>query len=288
MSIYTPNNCKPLSESKVEQQIRLGIQGYPGTGKTWAALTFPNPVVANLDRGLAAHDKRADVIEVPLYNPQWIRETMRLPAYHPSGLKDICIKWLETEATKLTPEQTLVWDGNTGLQNAYHKWYEANQTLFLTKQGNVNEFAEWTVKKKFFSEIMEIFKSLSCHVVYCCHEIDMKDKNGVNGPLYSGKIRPLLTGAFGDEIEGHFNNWFRAHAADKPADFTSLKADSVMKMWGMTIDEFRKFCDTFPRGTIYYWQTESDSVFDAKCSLVNFPRYVPARYETFSKYKRIS
>lgn len=283
--MYKPTGCKALNEIQSEQQIRLGLQGYPGVGKTWAALTFPNPVVVNLDRGLGAHQGRSDVIEVPLYDASFCRTID--PQFNPAKLKDVIIKWLETEARKLSPEQTLVFDGNTGLQNAYHKWFEANRMLFLTSGGQVNEFKEWTVKKTYYGEVMELFKTLACHVVFICHEVDQKDKNGPQGPQYSGKVRPLLTGAFGDEIGSHFTDWFRAHAVDKPPVWDMVKEEDVKKQWGISKSEYKAWCDAFPRNTIYYWQTESDSIFDAKASsLVGFPRYIPAEYKSFAKYRR--
>ena len=284
---YIPTGCKSLAETTQVPQVRLLIQGFPGTGKTWGGLTFPNPVVCNLDRGLGAHFGRADVIEVPLYDAKFVRESMKKPSYNPADLKDILLKWLETEAIKLTDTQTLVVDGNTGIQNAYHKWYENNKALFFTQSGQENSFKEWTVKKTYYGEVMEIFKTLKCHVVFICHEVDQKDKNGPQGPSYSGKIRPLLTGAFGDELGSHFTDVFRAHATDRPSDFSTLKADDIKKNWNMTIPEYQKWCMSFPRNTVYYWQTESDNIFDAKASsLVGHPRYVPATFESFSKYRR--
>ena len=70
--IYKPSGSINLSESQTKPQIRLGIQGPPGSGKTWAALTFPNPVIINLDRGLGAHAGRSDVIDVPFYSGSFV------------------------------------------------------------------------------------------------------------------------------------------------------------------------------------------------------------------------
>lgn len=281
-TIYTPPNCRTLASDCSKQQIRLGIQGYPGTGKTWAALTFPNPIVLNLDRGLGAHAGRADVIEIPFYQSSFSGGSS-------SELKDKLVSWLQKEAVKLSEQQTLIFDGCTSLQNAYHTWYAANQHMFLTRQGKVDDFAEWQVKKKYFGEVMEIFKALKCDVIFIAHEAARPDKPTTVGQPgeYRGKIRPLLTGAFGDEIVGYYSDWFRQHAADKPSDYSAIKPESLA-LWGMkTPQEFKAMADEFPRNTIYYWQTEGDDVFDGKCSsLVNFPRYIPANYKSFLKYAR--
>jgi len=278
--LYIPPGSRTLDKLTERPQIRLGIQGYGGTGKTWAALTFPNTIVLNLDRGLGAHVGRADVIELPFYDVNFCKTI--LPNYTPESLKDTILAWLYKYGMQLKPHQTLVYDGNTTTQNAYHFWFEKNKHSFVTRNGQLNEFAEWSEKKSFYAELLELLKALPCHLIYICHEAEKKEKSGV----YAGKVRPLLTGQVGDELLTHFTDWFRQLSADKPADFSSID-DTKLKLWGLTKKEFKDFCDSFPRNTIYYWQTEGDEIFDGKCSsLVNFPRFIPANYESFNKYKR--
>lgn len=276
---YVPPGCKKLSELTDLPQMRVGIQGYGGTGKTWTALTFPNPIVANLDRGLGAHTGRADVIEIPFYNDAFCRSIM--PNYTPAKLKDILQIWLSKEGKKLNPDQTLVWDGNTSMQNAYHRWYGENKVY--TQQGKEDDFAQWRLKTNFYAEIIEQLKFLPCHVVYIAHEAEKKEKDG----SYRGKIRPLLTGQFADELLNHFTSWFRQHASDKPADLDKYDAAKLAE-WGCTDKkEFKVMLDSYPRNTVYWWQTSSDSECDCKCSdLVGFPARLPASYEWFKKYQK--
>ena len=119
--------------------MRVGIQGFGGTGKTWAALTFPNPIVLNLDRGLGAHIGRSDVLEIPFYSQTFCKSM--LPKYAYSDLKEIILLWLRSEGMKLSPEQTLIFDSNTSLQNAYHSWFKANELqLALSKNGQIDSF----------------------------------------------------------------------------------------------------------------------------------------------------
>ena len=42
--MYTPKDAHNLSTA-IYRQIIFGLQGEPGSGKTFSALTFPNPVV---------------------------------------------------------------------------------------------------------------------------------------------------------------------------------------------------------------------------------------------------
>ena len=279
--MYTPPHAIPLDQV-TQQQIRLGIQGYGKTGKTSAALTFPNPIVVNLDRGLGAHIGRKDVVELPFWSNEFCAK-INSKHKNNSHIRDTLIQWLKSEGQKLEADQTLVWDGGTGTQNAYHAWYDNNR-VYSVKSGKEDEFAQWKLKIEFFAELCEEFKRLRCHVVYICHEADKKDK--ATGE-YTGKIRPLLTGQFQDQLVSHFSDWVRQLTADKPADFSKIQPETLYK-WGFkTQAEFKEMCDKFPRNTIYFWQLESDDVFDGGVSsLVNFPRFIPATYESFLKYSK--
>lgn len=277
--LYIPKGCKPLSEVVNIPQIRLGLQGYGGTGKTWAALTFPNPIVANLDRGLGAHIGRPDVHEVPFYDVSFCKSIM--PTYKLFNLHEVLKTWLETEGLKLKANQTLIVDSNTQIQNAYHAWFEENKFSYLNTAGKVDGFAEYKVKKQFYTEILELFKALPCHVVYICHESEASiGKN-------SGKIRPLLSGQVADELMTYFTDFFRQLTSDKPKDYTTVDA-ATCRLWGVTSGkELEEMFKQFPRNTVYYWQSEGDSNFDGKCSsLVNFPRFIPANFSSFEKYRR--
>lgn len=279
MPIYTPPGCISLDQIKDIPQIRLGIQGFPGTGKTWAALTFPNVIVANLDRGLGAHQGRSDVIDVPLYDMGYCKTVN--PGHKGLGsVKDTLMMWIEHEGRKLSPEQTLVWDGCSTTQKAYHKWVDENKltAAFLSKDGKFDARKEWGFKIKYFDELFEALKGLKCHLVFLTHETEKKEEDGG----YRGKIRALLSGQSGDQMVKEFTDWFRQLSMDKPKDFNEDKP-----LWGMNKSQFKEMCDSFSGNTVYFWQTEGDDLFDAKrSSLVNAPRFMPASYKSFQQYRR--
>ncbi len=282
--IYIPPNCYPLSDDKSKQQIRLGIQGFPGTGKNWAALGSPdgrqvgftNCIVANLDRGLGAFQGCAHIHEIPFYK-----------MYKPEELKDKIIEWLAREGPKFKENQTLVVDSLSALEQIYHSWYRANETLVAisAKTGKVNDFAEWNIKEAWFSELALHFKNIKCDVILLTHEIERADKPTTIGQpgTYTGKIRPLMTGKVGDSIIKEYTDWFRQHACKKPTD----PKDETLAAFRMTKQEFKAMCDSFVGDTIYFWQTQGDDLFNAKASsLVNPPLYIPATFGAFSKYQR--
>lgn len=276
--IYVPPGSNNLENVSLAQ-IRLGLQGFAGTGKTWGALTFPNPIVVNIDRGLGAHSGRKDVIELPFYNKEFSKKYW--PS-EPENIKEAVMVWLQKEAGKLTTNQTLVVDGLTGLESSYHTDFKKHP-VYSSNSGKLDPRVEWGLKLVYFGELCDLFNTLNCNVVFIGHESEKKDKDGE----YSGKIRPLMSGAFADKIVGKFTDWFRQLASSKPKDFATLNVDNLKRDWRMTIAEFQAMCNTFPRNTIYYWNLESDDTFDGKCSsLVNFPKYIPANYESFRKYMR--
>lgn len=271
---YVPTNTRPLNTAP-QQQIRLGIQGAPGTGKTWAALTFPNPIVIDIDRGLGAHQGRSDVIQVPFYDTDFVKTIL---PQQPYNIKDALTYWLEKEARKLEPDQTLILDGLTGLASNYHTIFKRHPKL--TDRGEVDYRAEWGLKIQYFSELTDILISLRCNVILISHEAEAKEKDGT----YRGKIRPLLTGQFGDQIVSKFTDWVRQLAADKP---TGVVAADKLANWNMTQAEFTAMTAKYPRNTLYFWQLESDDIWHGKVSsLVGFPRYIPANYESFIKWRK--
>lgn len=276
---YIPPNCRPLSADTSKQQIRFGIQGFPGTGKTWSSLGFPNPIVLNLDRGLGAHQGRSDVNEIPFYQQSF--------GGKPYEIKDKLVEWLGNHGPKFTENQTLVIDSLSSLEAAYHSWYKVNEMSIAvsSKSGKVNDFAEWQIKEQFFNEIHVLIKSFKCDVILLAHESERADKPTTIGQpgLYTGKIRPFLSGKFGDIIIREYTDWFRAHSCKKPTE----PKPETLAAFRMTAKEFKDMCDSFVGDTLYYWQTQGDDLFNAKASsLVNPPLYIPATFAAFSKYKR--
>lgn len=281
-SIYIPRGAICLKDIEIPQ-IRIFLQGDGGTGKTWSGLTFKNPVILSTDRGAGAHVGRTDVHEIKFYDKTFVRSICS-DSNDIVNVKMAILKWLDTEAQKLTAEQTLVVDNLTGIATAFHLYEEAHPT-YTKRTNTIDDFAVWKNKVDYFGEICSMLKGLKCHVVFIGHETPDRGKDGE----LNGKLRPLITGQFADQLRSHFTDYVRQLSCDKP-DFAKLddKAKSnIQAKWGMTFDEFKVMCDTYPRNTIYYWQTESDDLCNCKISsLVNFPRYIPANYQSFCKYLR--
>ena len=101
---------------------------------------------------------------------------------------------------------------------------------------------------------------------------------------------PLLKALFKGKCLVDFEMWFRTIRATPAFRVWMIDklSDKDLKEFGFkTKNEYKEMCDKFPRNTAYLWKLDSDDIFSGKVSsLVNFPTYIPAGYESFCKYLR--
>lgn len=291
-NIYTPKGAIPLNKEDYNFQLRIGIQGEPKSGKSYAALTFPNPIVISYDRGLISHIGRSDVLEIPFYSDSFVDSIVKRTALNyvdtnsgqqkvmPANRKDALIRWLATEGMSLTDKQTLILDASTGIEAAYHIQYWTSPKI--TQNGQVDAYGEWRWKIDYFTELAMLLKAVKCNVIYICHESPDRDKSGE----LNGKVRPLLTGQFVDQLASHFNNWFRAVTVGKPT--TKEKAEELKTKLGVDSATLTEWINSTPPscGTIYLWQTQSDNLAKCGTSLIGAPKFILANAESFNKYKK--
>jgi hypothetical protein len=273
---YTPPESTQLSN--LSTQIRLGIQGWPGSGKTCSALTFPNPIVCDFDNKLGYHRDRTDVHVLPFYSQEFYKEKLK-----GKNKRDAFISWLRNEALKLQPDNTLIIDSWTMLQAAIDSQIALEPEY--TKGGQLNEFSPWARKIDYSAAICELLKGLDCNVVVTFHEMSVRDEK--SGQLLD-KLLPLMQGKFLCQLQGHFTDWFRQHAIPK------IKYKSPGDTVG-TIVEIDAPNETNCPGKYklsnpveYFWQIQGDDTFDASCGTMrklqaNW-KFVPATFESFKKY----
>ena len=273
-----------LAEQEYSNAIRLGIQSPPGLGKTFAALTFPNPVVADFNKGLGAHVGRSDVIPVPFWDGKFCDSIhKRNGTLCPPNQKDAFTDWLLKEGTKLHKDQTLVIDSNTEVEAAFHIQYATDGGPPIGKNGTVDSYDEYKKKLAWYSYITQLIKNLPCLVVYITHETIEWDKQGDA----TGGAKPLLSGQAGDKIVGDYTDWVRQWAIAKP--ISDAAKGKMVEKYQLNDQEYLNWMSSTPdnHSTIYLWQTQSDEMFKLKTSnLFNAPKFVLANYSSFQKYKR--
>lgn len=261
--------CTQNLKTQTQPRIFLGLQGEPGTGKTTSALTFPNPIVLDLDGGLTGFVGR-DIPVVPMHDHNWVCEYEK-GKFKPSPVpkaqanrRDAILHFLTVDAVKIDVEQTLVVDSWTALQDAHDRQTE----LFpkLTKAGQVDEYDFWDQKLTYSRTVLAALKALRCHVVVTHHESRIRDPE--TGELKE-KVQPLMQGRFAQELKRFYPNYFRCIAR---GEITA----GPTKLGTIT-------------GAKYFWQIRTDPIFDAKCSRpLDKTILVPATFQDNFSYQQPS
>lgn len=244
--MYTPSH----STTSATGHLRLGLQGYPGTGKTTGALTFPNVFALDFDHKLPSGVPSTNFWDPavvdrikPRGNPKW-------PANKAGALLD----FLAVEGPKFSAEQTLLIDSFTMVDAAWHDCTNANPPR--NKEGEVNSMAIWGLKLDYMRALFDRMRSMACNIVVTFHESEKTNVDGVT----VNKCRPLLQGSFRDQIAGHFTAFYRCVVDPVDKDLEG----KVIKVNGSPVVK-----------PGYWWQVMSDDTFDA----VNSPDYrVTERY----------
>lgn len=269
--MHIPPNTSTL-ESSTREQIRLLTQGSYGTGKTFSAMSAPNPCVINFDNNLGAHSGRKDIINVRFFDNEFVKK------YNVQGLRHLAlIKWLDVEGHKLSKEQTLVIDGLTNLSNHYDREVGVPMS---SKTGREDLMAWWGMKLDWNKEFFENLKSLSCDIIVCCHEAPERTNEGDA----TGKVLPLVQGSFKDQIGTHFTDIFRQHAVNtlSAPDIDKNQEKLLINYGFKNITDYIKFQNEFKTNTMYLWQLQPDSVANCKTHLVGAPKFARANWNIFS------
>jgi len=262
--LYIPTSSINAKDQPPSRRIFMGIVGAAGSGKTTAALTFPNPVVADFDNGLEEHKGKREIISQPFYNDEWcLAQGARKLTGDYEGIpietvnrRDLIHKYIKKEYSKLTPEQTLIIDSWTKLQDAFDATTHCQPAY--TEKGKVDGYAFWGRKLEYSTQLMNNLMALSCNVVVVFHEVRDVDSDGA----VTGKIQALQQGSFRNKIPVSFNDFLRC------VNVSEKKAKEI----GFHDERF-------------FFQTKQTATFDAKSrSIKHDGDYVPANYESFVKF----
>lgn len=274
------------STSAAITPIRLMILGPPGVGKTFSALTFPNPIYGDLDNKLKGYRVWRPDHAFPVF-PFWSRDfvegVMKVgnvngridPKYGPN-VRDAFKKWLTEDGPKLAQDSTFVLDSWTSLQNFFDIQSQLpHEQVISPKTGKPDGFAFWGDKLKYCVEILKLLTNLKCNVVIICHEMPERDEdNRIIG------IKPLMQGSGKDQMGKDATDVFRQRVLTKdtkgiPGYENKGESGNFVPPEGCSFNE---------RGEAYVWQTCKDQHFQIACkSNPFFPNYVPATYESFGK-----
>ena len=247
---------------------RLLLIGLPGTGKTFSAMTFPNPVVCDLDNKLSGyrkHKPEEKFLAIPFWNVDFVVKECKMSnagpgktnlASLPPNTRDAFKYWLIEEGVKLTKDYTLIVDSWTSLQTAFDLQSKAPHEIVYGKTGQEDGFAFWGRKKQYSKEIVSALKTLSCNVVVICHETYERNEEGrIVG------LKALQDGSYADELPSQFTDVYR--------QMVLTKEEAAKR--GLKQEEEHG----------YYWCTDKNDKFTFACkSNPKLAGFVKANYQS--------
>lgn len=240
--MFALKNSQKLSD---DNQIRLMLTGISGSGKSTAAATFPNPVFCNFDRTLKSVAAQENIQMLPFFDISFCRESYRSVIIH-----DAFMNFLKSDAKSLEPDQTLIIDSLTTLQEFFHRYHEA------TKEAQDNKYHIWTEKGKYLRDIHGSISQLRCHIVTILHEIPVKDEGEI-----TDKMKIAVSGYYGMLISKNYTDSFR-QCIRKGVDLATKK----------TVD-------------MYSWQVKSSDRYEfVKSRKKSSQEFIPASYESLLEF----
>ncbi len=174
--------------------LRLLLQGAPGTGKTTFACKFPNPFIVDFD-----HKAPAGIDSVPFWNDDFLSAMQKVKG-NVQPKHDVLYFWLKNELPKFEREQTVILDSWTMIQN------EIEIAVRQEPEHAGNKFHLHARRAEISRAICGLIKRAKCQIIVTCHEVEIWKQGEA-----TGKLRPLQTGQFGAEIAGHFTDYWRTH-----------------------------------------------------------------------------
>lgn len=236
-----PNTIKPP---------HLLLQGPPASGKSYNVLmTFPHIIYADFENLMPPEipTLRPPDYIIPFYDDEWISKNSA--DFGGNKSRTNAFKWwIQHEACKMSPEQTLVIDNLSSMQDVLHKYLES-MTPTSEKTGKPDKFFVWGEKLIYLRDVHQLLRALKCIVVMIAHEMEPRDEE--TGKL-TGKFTPYITGSFKEQVGRSYDNIFRA--------FTTEGADKKPQ---------------------YMWQIKPDKEYNLRTTIKTDAKYVPASFESF-------
>lgn len=166
------NYIKAPSEISTTILTKGLIYGQPGVGKTTLALSSPDPVIIDADRGMYRVEKRFQVPSMPLNNYADLLAVM--------------------QSAELDPFKTIVFDTLGKLIDRMSEYVIAQNAKNGTAGGQLS-MKGWGAVKVEFQNLLKIADSKGKHLVFVAHEKEEKDgENRI--------VRPDVSGSSGKDI----------------------------------------------------------------------------------------
>lgn len=181
---------------------RVALQGPPMSGKTWSALSFPNPIVLSIDNKVPRMHPlviEGKIPELPFWSEEFLEKECLVakPRKGPRAIHSGLYRWLEKNGPKFSSNQTLILDSLTFIGNNFDTFVDDNPS-------SADARVDWGNKNKYMIRLHRLIRALPCNWISILHEQPEYDNDGkVVG------IKPMLTGSFKDQLAGSYTEWWR-------------------------------------------------------------------------------
>lgn len=252
---------EPTVTSGVRKRWKLALQGAPGTGKTTSAATFPAPLYWLSWDG----NSPPGACEYPFYNLEWCEQqchkhSITHCAETPGTInrRDLFRKFLRVNIPQFPVNSTVILDSWTALQVEFDSQTEPQAAV--TKNATQTFFMQ---KLKYATDIMNLLHSVPGNLIVILHESPDRDNEG----NLNGKVRPLMSGQFGDRFPLFFTDWYRQVVIEDK--------DPVSRI-------VRKDANGNPI-VRYMWQVQPDHISGTRVSYPVSIKYIDANYQSLLK-----
>ena len=190
-----PSLAKYLTTSGQLRAFVL-LYGPPVSGKTTGALTFPNPVIIDVDHNLPAGLPNV----IPLWDDKFVDGIK--PRVNPAvaNRRDALLIILSDLAKSLPAECTIVVDSLTRVET----WFNTQESLEpkprSAKTGAEDGFEMFRKRLTYFEVLFTMFTNCAANVVMIVHQQQDRDEKGA----VTGQIKPALQGQIGEKMPGYF------------------------------------------------------------------------------------
>lgn len=246
-----PMGLMPSEDAQPDRFMLLA--GAAFSGKTTAALSWPNPLVLDFDNKVPKKGTNT----IPFHNDAFV-DSIRPRANRtlPANRRDAVHDWLKQNINRLS-EYTVIVDSLTMWETAFHQ-----QTFDVEEKWGVNGGLYFGAKLSYFQTAFALLAASKARIIVNCHLMPIYVRDEKTGAdIAIGKNKPSVTGSMAERL---------------PTYCTSI-VYTYMK------------CDTLRGGKLtYWWVLRPCLAFDARTIATKIPdsgeiEVTGSAYEAFRK-----